>query len=281
LDYCPVTVYYTAPPAALPTVTTAAISAVTSTSATSGGNVTADGGAMVSARGVCWSTSSNPTTADSCTSNGTGSGLFTSSITGLDQATTYHVRAYATNSAGTAYGDEQTFTSKALLSVTLQGDGSGSVHSTAPDINCGSGTCNQTYSYGSVVSLTPTPGLHSLFGGWSGHCTGSTIPCAVTMDQGRAVLAAFGIDPAYGVWIDPGLNYYNSIGNAYQTAGIYAHIKACRLNFNEILFFGAPKTITLSGGWNSAYTNKAGVTTVSGSMTVGNGSVTVENLAIR
>jgi hypothetical protein len=281
LDYCPVPVYYAAPPASLPTVTTAVVSGVTSTSATSGGNVTADGGATITARGVCWSTSANPTTTNSCTSDGSGSGSFTSSITGLTQATTYHVRAYATNSVGTAYGEERTFTTSAVLSVTIQGDGSGIVHSTAPDINCGSGTCSQTYSYASVVSLTPTAGLHSLFGGWSGHCTGSTIPCSVTMDQGRAVLAAFGIDPDYGVWIDPGSNYYNKIGNAYQAAGSIAHIKACRLNFPETLLFGDPKTITLTGGYNSAYSDKDGLTTVTGSLTVGSGSVIVENLAIR
>jgi hypothetical protein len=281
LDYCQVTVYYTAPPATVPTVTTAAVSAVSSTSATSGGNVTADGGATVTARGVCWSTSANPTIADSCTSDGTGSGSFTSSITGLTQATTYHVRAYATNSVGTAYGEDLTFTTNAVLSVTIQGDGSGRVQSTAPDINCGSGACTMDYPYGAAINLTHWLGLRSLFGGWSGDCTGFTSPCTVTMDQGRAVIAAFGIDPAYAVWIDPGSNYYDKIGTAYQLAGSPAHIKACRLNFSEPLLFDDPKTITLSGGWNSAYSDNAALTTVTGSLTVSSGSVTVENLAIR
>ena len=78
-------------------------------SATSGGNVTDNGGAFVSSRGVCWSTSSNPTTADSTTSNGTGTGIFESAITGLSPGTTYHVRAYAINDAGTAYGSDDAF----------------------------------------------------------------------------------------------------------------------------------------------------------------------------
>ena len=93
-----------------PVITTTSITNITQTTATAGGNVTADGGASVTARGVCWSTSSNPTTANSKTSDGTGTGVFTSSITGLIANTTYHVRAYATNSAGTSYGADVQFT---------------------------------------------------------------------------------------------------------------------------------------------------------------------------
>ncbi len=100
---------------ALPTVTTTAISTVSSSSVASGGNVIEDGGADVTARGVCWSTSASPTIADSKTSNGTGKGIFSSSITGLTAATTYYVRAYATNSAGTAYGSEISFSTTATI----------------------------------------------------------------------------------------------------------------------------------------------------------------------
>ena len=88
----------------IPILTTSAASAIATTSATSGGNISSDGGASVTARGVCWSTSQNPTTANSKTTDGTGTGSFTSSITGLSVNTTYYVRAYATNSEGTAYG---------------------------------------------------------------------------------------------------------------------------------------------------------------------------------
>lgn len=92
-----------------PTVTTNNVTSITQTSASCGGNVTADGGATVTARGVCWSTSSNPTINNSHTTNGTGTGSFTSSITGLTLNTTYYVRAYATNSVGTSYGEQKTF----------------------------------------------------------------------------------------------------------------------------------------------------------------------------
>jgi uncharacterized protein (TIGR02145 family) len=93
-----------------PTVSTTSVTSITATSAVTGGNVTLDGGANVTARGVCWSTSNNPTIALSTkTIDGTGNGSFTSNITGLAANTTYFVRAYATNSAGTSYGAEVTF----------------------------------------------------------------------------------------------------------------------------------------------------------------------------
>jgi len=95
-----------------PTVTTADISEITDTSATGGGNVTDDGGVDVTARGVVWGEASGPTIEnnDGFTEDGTGTGEFTSSLTNLTANTTYYVKAYATNSQGTAYGVEKSFT---------------------------------------------------------------------------------------------------------------------------------------------------------------------------
>jgi hypothetical protein len=101
-----------------PTVSTTAISSITTTSATGGGNITSDGGASVTAKGVCWSTSTNPTTALSTkTSDGTGTGSYSSSITGLSSSTLYYIRAYATNSVGTSYGSNVTFTTLSGITV--------------------------------------------------------------------------------------------------------------------------------------------------------------------
>lgn len=87
---------------------------ITDTSATCGGVVTTDGGDTIIARGVCWGTSSNPTIAGNHTSDSTGLGPFTSSITGLNAGTTYYVRAYVTNSVGTIYGMTMSFTTAPL-----------------------------------------------------------------------------------------------------------------------------------------------------------------------
>lgn len=89
-----------------PTLITKQPSSVPYDSASSGGNVTHDGGFSVTARGVCWNISGNPTIKDRNTIDGNGTGNFTSLITELSPVTTYHVRAYATNSAGTAYGND-------------------------------------------------------------------------------------------------------------------------------------------------------------------------------
>lgn len=102
------------PPAVLvPAVITASATSITDSSATLGGNVTAQGGSAVTARGACWSQSAYPSTSDSCTHDGSGAGVFTSSATGLSASTSYHARAYATNSSGTAYGDDVQFTTSA------------------------------------------------------------------------------------------------------------------------------------------------------------------------
>ena len=98
-----------------PTVTTAVVSNITQTTATGGGCVTSHGGATVTERGVCWSTNHNPTVSNSHASNGTGTGSFTVNMTGLVANTTYYVRAYAKNSAGTNYGGERSFTTGSNL----------------------------------------------------------------------------------------------------------------------------------------------------------------------
>ena len=94
----------------LPTVITSNVSSITNISAISGGNVTNSGGATVTARGICYNTTGNPTITDNIIPSGSGTGSFTSSLTGLNINTTYYVRAYATNSAGTAYGNAISFT---------------------------------------------------------------------------------------------------------------------------------------------------------------------------
>ncbi len=130
---------YTNPnPGNLATITTAAISSNTGTSAVSGGNISSNGGSLVTQRGIVWSTSPNPTTANNSTNNGSGTGSFTGNLTGLTVNTTYYVRAYAINSAGTAYGNQVSFT-------TNTGGGTGIVS------NPGPGVTYNGYTYPTII----------------------------------------------------------------------------------------------------------------------------------
>jgi hypothetical protein len=144
----------------LPTVTTKAITNIASTYATTGGDVTNDGGAVVTARGVVWSTSSGPTTSltTKYTDAGTGIGSFTNTITGLTVGQRYYVRAFATNSTGTAYGNEQVFTSQVVVptlsNLLVSNITSSSINVTGTVNTDGGGTITD---YGIVYGTSQNP----------------------------------------------------------------------------------------------------------------------------
>ena len=115
----------------IPMVTTNPVTNIGATSATVGGMVTSDGGENVFDRGVCYSTASLPTISDNCIHIGQGTGSFLDTVYGLLQETTYYVRAYATNSEGTAYGNEASFTTTPLIcGVSTLTDIDGNVYNT-------------------------------------------------------------------------------------------------------------------------------------------------------
>lgn len=130
--------YTNANPGNLATISTLPMGNITSTSAISGGNITNNGGSAVTQRGIVWSTSPNPTTANNSTNNGSGTGSFSSNLIGLTSSTTYYVRAYAINSAGTSYGNQVSFT-------TSTGGGTGIVS------NPGPGVTYNGYTYPTVI----------------------------------------------------------------------------------------------------------------------------------
>jgi hypothetical protein len=132
----------------IPTVITTDVSNISQYRSYSGGNVAYDGGTIVTARGVCWSTSPNPTISDSLTTDGTGTGNFTSILTGLNGNTQYYVRAYATNSVGTSYGNQDSFTT---LSVPTCGP---SVNITIHHLAGSLSPVNKTVTYGTVTNIT-------------------------------------------------------------------------------------------------------------------------------
>ena len=150
----------------LPTLSTSTISNITANSASGGGNITSDGGAEVTAKGLCWGVNPNPTTSDSYTNDGKGIGQFVSSISGLNGGSTYHIRAYATNPVGTAYGADMTFstlgqapsattqsaTNVTATSATLNAIVNANYLSTIVTFDYGT-----TASYGQTITVTQSP----------------------------------------------------------------------------------------------------------------------------
>ncbi|MBK7479097.1 MAG: hypothetical protein IPI69_04720 [Bacteroidales bacterium] len=114
------------------TVTTNEVTVFSYTTATAGGNVTATGGDAVTARGVCYGTTANPTISGTHTEDGTGIGAFTSNLTGLTSGTKYYVRAYATNSTGTEYGAQVEFTTLAVTEPAVSTGAVSSITDVAP-----------------------------------------------------------------------------------------------------------------------------------------------------
>ena len=152
--------------ATIPSVTTSVVSNITDNSATCGGNVTSDGGATVTARGICWSTNQNPTIGDNHTTDGSGIGAFTSSITGLVPNTTYYVRAYATNSEGTSYGEQRTLNTLCnVVNIAVSG--------------------NTNINYGQSTTLTAS-GANSYQ--WSTNATSASITVSPTSNTTYTVV---------------------------------------------------------------------------------------------
>lgn len=197
--------------AALPTLTTTLATSITPVSAASGGNVTSDGGGAVTAKGVCWSSVySLPTVSDNKTSDGTGTGTFTGSITGLTASTTYYVRAYATNIAGTAYGTLITFTTLApqLPAITT---------STVTSVTTISAASGGTISFDGGAAVTVR-----------GICWSSTPAPTTALSTKTSDGSGSGTYTSSISGLSPGKTYYvrayavNSAGTAYGNEVIFA-----------------------------------------------------------
>jgi uncharacterized protein (TIGR02145 family) len=195
-------VSFTTTAIAVPVLTTTAVTSITLTSATSGGNIASDGGGSITARGSCWATTANPSITNSKTTDGTGTGVFVSSLTGLLPGVTYHIRAYATNSAGTAYGDDHSFTTTAIVLPTLTTTAASSVSLT-------------TATSGGNVTVDGGGAITSRGTCWA-TITGPTVSGSKTIDG-----TGSGVFSSNLTGLLPGTTYYarayatNSAGTAY------------------------------------------------------------------
>jgi uncharacterized protein (TIGR02145 family) len=141
-------------PVTIPVLSTTYVTDITSTTAISGGQVTSDGGASITDRGICWGTIENPTKTDFKTVDGVGTGKFISLMSGLSGGTIYHVRAYATNTVGTVYGTDLTFTSLGQLPSCLtqpQTNISSSGSTLNGLVNANDLTSTVTFEYGTTL----------------------------------------------------------------------------------------------------------------------------------
>jgi hypothetical protein len=138
----------------LPQITTSVLSSLTPTSLISGGNIISDGGSPISAKGVVWSTSSNPSVnLATKTNDGTGTAPFISTINGLSPNTSYFIRSYATNIAGTSYGNEISFTTPTSLT---------DVYVAGAEANINSGvSVAKVWKNGTAVNLSAVSGFNS------------------------------------------------------------------------------------------------------------------------
>jgi hypothetical protein len=201
---------------ALPEVATNQVTDITPNTATGGGEVIATGGISVTERGICWGTSHNPTTSGSHASNGTGTGSYTVNLSGLSPGTTYYVRAYAINSAGTAYGSEVSFTTSDIPSYTIAVSANPSSGGTVS----GSGT----YQQGQSCTVTATANTGYTFLRWTenGSQVSTNADYTFTVSGNRTLVAQF---QAKSYTISVSANPSN--GGSVSGGGSYNYGQSC------------------------------------------------------
>lgn len=267
IEFSPTIADYSA--ASPATVTTTAISKVTHAVATSGGNVTDAGGGTISARGVCWNTSTLPTTANSKTTDAGTTGVYTSAVTGLSVATTYHLRAYATNEAGTAYGSEVDFTTDTLSDIS---DAVFTVtESTGPVVT---GLSDSTVIVGQTITITGTS-----FGASGGYVKWGAQTALVSSWADTSIVCLVPVDTVAGNLVVTTSAYLSSAGTAYTMATPTVTTTAISAILNNTATSGGNVTdqgdaaVTAKGVcWGTApYPTTANAKTVNGS---GTGSFT-------
>lgn len=216
-------VTFTTIPIALATLSTAKIESITSTTAVCGGNITFNGGGDIMERGICWSIHENPTTANDRTSDGTGTGSFTSDIKCLSFATTYFVRAYAKNNAGTAYGNQESFTTSGTNPIIFNPE---LTYGSVTDID---GNCYKTIQIGTQTWMAEN--LKT-----SRYNDGTPIPNVTDNTQWENLLSSIYNPPyittgAYCWYSNDSATYENEYGKLYNY-GVINSGKICPVGWH-------------------------------------------------
>jgi uncharacterized protein (TIGR02145 family) len=200
-------------------------STITYTSAVSGGTITSNGGATITVSGICWSTSLNPIATGSHTTDGTTTGTFPSTMTGLSPGTTYHVRAYATNSAGTGYGNDLSFTTTAATAPVLSTAAITSLNVTTA-VSGGTITSNggATITVSGICwATTPAPlasGSHTTDGTTSGTFASTMTSLSQGTQYFVRAYATNSVGTAYGNELSFNTKMADVDGNTYNTVTI-------------------------------------------------------------
>ncbi|MDB4583543.1 hypothetical protein N9164_10350 [Draconibacterium sp.] len=228
---------------------------ITSTSVVLGGNIASDGGATVTDRGICFSTTKNPTTSDEKVSMGNGTGSFSNTISGLSTSTVYYARAYAINSQGTAYGSQVSFTTltpQAPIALTLAASNITSTTATLnAEVNANGQNTTVTFeygttrSYGSEVTASQSPISGSAKIHVSAIISGLTenITYYFRVKAVNAVGRSFGESKTFYASHEGLIAYYPFNGNANDESG----------NGNNGTIYGSELTTDRFGNENSAY----------------------------
>lgn len=260
-------------------ISTSAVGNITFSTARSGGNVSDDGGAAVTARGVCWSTSSGPTVNGNKTSDGSGTGEFISELTGLSPATKYYVRAYAVNSVGTAYGEEISFTTiYDLMNITpgtLQAAVESNGLESASSLTLGGSIDQRDFAY--MKSMVDSRSLKSI------NLVGVTVAAYGSYPANEVPASAFDGSTKLTSFVFPaqitsigerafyncsGLTGSLTIGSGVQTIGEYAFYNCSGFTGSLVI----PDNVTSIGEYAFYYCFG-----FKGSLTIGSGLQAIEN----
>ncbi len=226
------------------TVTTTAVTSLMAQTASSGGSITSDGGSAITARGVCWSTTTGPTVSDFKTVNGSGTGSFTSSLTGLNPSTVYYLRAYATNGTGTWYGNELVLTTQSGVANLTTTAATAVMAQTATSGGTISGDGGSTITARGVCwSLTPGPTVND-FKTTNGSSTGSFTSSLTGLNPSATYYLRAYATNAIGTW------YGNELSFTTQNGIIILSTTAA----TNISFYTATSGGTITGDGGSSVT---------------------------